>query len=78
MTQKQKEMFREQELTEIGKAISEGGNGEYLHEILHNVLKDRTLSLVTEEEVEEMIRQDLEEQALDHGDWSTENGGIDV
>jgi hypothetical protein len=45
---------------------------------MHNVLKDRTLSLVTEEEVEEMIRQDLEEQALDHGDWSTENGGIDV
>jgi len=78
MTQKQKDMFREQELTEIGKAISEGGNGECLQEILHNVLKDRTLSLVTEEEVEEMIRQDLEEQALDHGDWSTENGGIDV
>jgi len=74
MTQKQKEMFREQELTEIGKAISEGGNGECLQEILHNVLKDRTLSLVTEEEVEEMIRQDLEEQALDHGDWGTENG----
>ena len=78
MTQKQKEMFREQELTEIGKAISKGGNGECLQEILHNVLKDRTLSLVTEEEVEEMIRQDLEEKALDHGDWSTENGGIDV
>ncbi len=78
MTQKQKEMFREQELVEIGKAISEGGNGECLQEILHNVLKDRTLSLVTEEEVEEMIRQDLEEQALDHGDWSIENGGIDV
>ena len=78
MTQKQKEMFREQELTEIGKAISEGGNGDCLHEILHNVLKDRTLSLVTEEEVEEMIRQDLEEQALNHGDWNTENGGIDV
>ena len=74
MTQKQKDMFREQELTEIGKAISEGGNGECLQEILHNVLKDRTLSLVTEEEVEEMIRQDLEEQALDHGDWGTENG----
>jgi hypothetical protein len=74
MTQKQKEMFREQELTEIGKAISEGGNGECLQEILHNVLKDRTLSFVTEEEVEEMIRQDLEEQALDHGDWGTENG----
>ena len=74
MTQKQKEMFREQELVEIGKAISEGGNGECLQEILHNVLKDRTLSLVTEEEVEEMIRQDLEEQALDHGDWGTENG----
>ena len=47
MTQKQKDMFREQELTEIGKAISEGGNGECLHEIMHNVLKDRTLSLVT-------------------------------
>ena len=78
MSQKQKEMFREQELIEIGKAISEGGNGDCLHEILHNVLKDRTLSLVTEEEVEEMIRQDLEEQALNHGDWSTENGGIDV
>ena len=78
MTQKQKDMFREQELTEIGKAISEGGNGDCLHEILHNVLKDRSLSLVTEEEVEEMIRQDLEEQALNHGDWNTENGGIDV
>tara|TARA_R100000353_G_scaffold29425_1_gene24339 strand:+ start:181 stop:411 length:231 start_codon:yes stop_codon:yes gene_type:complete len=74
MTQKQKEMFREQELAEIGKAISEGGHGECLHEIMHNVLKDRTLSLVTEEEVEEMIRQDLEEQALDHGEWGTENG----
>ena len=74
MTQKQKEMFREQELAEIGKAISEGGNGDCLHEILHNVLKDRTLSFVTEEEVEEMIRQDLEEQRLDHGDWGTENG----
>jgi hypothetical protein len=78
MSQKQKEMFREQELAEIGKAISEGGNGEYLQEILHNVLKDRTLSLVTEEEVEEMIRQDLEEQALDHGEWGTERGGVDV
>ena len=74
MSQKQKEMFREQELAEIGKAISEGGNGECLQEILHNVLKDRTLSLVTKEEVEEMIRQDLEEQALDHGEWGTENG----
>ena len=74
MTQKQKDMFREQELTEIGKAISEGGNGECLQEIMHNVLKDRTLLLVTEEDVEEMIRQDLEEQALDHGDWGTENG----
>ena len=74
MTQKQKEKFREQELAEIGKAISEGGNGDCLHEIMHNVLKDRTLLLVTEEEVEEMIRQDLEEQALDHGDWGTENG----
>ena len=41
MSQKQKEMFREQELAEIGKAISEGGNGECLQEILHNVLKDR-------------------------------------
>ena len=51
MSQKQKEMFREQELIEIGKAISEGGNGECLHEIMHNVLKDRTLSLVTEEYV---------------------------
>jgi hypothetical protein len=73
MTQKQKEMFREQELIEIGKAISEA-DGECLHEIVHNVLKDRTLSLVTEEEVEEMVRQDLEEQAMDHGDWGTENG----
>jgi len=73
MTQKQKEMFREQELTEIGKAISEA-DGECLGEIMHNVLKDRKLSLVTEEEVEEMIRQDLEEQALDHGDWSEPNG----
>ena len=74
MSQKQKEMFREQELMEIGKAISEGGNGDCLHEIMHNVLKDRTLSFVTEEEVKEMIRQDLEEQRLDHGDWGTENG----
>ena len=74
MSQKQKDMFREQELAEIGKAISEGGNGDCLHEIMHNVLKDRTLSFVTEEEVEEMIRQDLEEQRLDHGDWGTENG----
>ena len=74
MSQKQKEMFREQELIEIGKAISEGGNGECLHEIMHNVLKDRTLSLVTEEDVEEMIREYLYEQAMDHGDWSTENG----
>ena len=74
MSQKQKEMFREQELIEIGKAISEGGNGECLHEIMHNVLKNRTLSLVTEEDVEEMIREYLYEQAMDHGDWSTENG----
>ena len=74
MSQKQKDICRAPALMEIGKAISEGGNGECLHEIMHNVLKDRTLSLVTEEEVEEMIRQDLEEQALDHGDWSTENG----
>ena len=73
MSQKQKDMFREQELTEIGEAIHKA-DGEILPEIMHNVLKDRTLSLVTEEEVEEMIRQDLEEQALDHGDWSTENG----
>ena len=73
MSQKQKDMFREQELTEIGEAILKA-DGEILPEIMHNVLKDRTLSLVTEEEVEEMIRQDLEEQALDHGDWSTENG----
>ena len=78
MTAKQKEMFREQELAEIGKAISEGGNGECLQEILHNVLKDRTLSLVTEEEVEEMIRDYLHEQALDHGEWGTERGGVDV
>ena len=74
MTQKQKDMFREQELTEIGKAISDGGNGECLHEIMHNVLKDRTLSLVTEEDVEEMIREYLYEQAMDHGEWGTENG----
>ena len=73
MSQKQKDMFFEQELAEIGKAITEA-DGEVLHEIMHNVLKDRTLSLVTEEEVEEMIRQDLEEQRLDHGDWGTENG----
>ena len=73
MSQKQKDMFFEQELAEIGKAITEA-DGEVLHEIMHNVLKNRTLSLVTEEEVEEMIRQDLEEQALDHGDWSIENG----
>ena len=77
MTQKQKEMFREQELAEIGKAISEA-DGECLQEILHNVLKDRTLSLVTEEEVEEMIRDYLHEQALDHGEWGTERGGVDV
>ena len=73
MSQKQKDMFFEQELAEIGKAISEA-DGECLHEIMHNVLKDRTLSLVTEEDVEEMIRQDLEEQAYDHGEWGTENG----
>ena len=73
MIKKQKDMFREQELTEIGEAILKA-DGEILPEIMHNVLKNRTLSLVTEEEVEEMIRQDLEEQALDHGDWSTENG----
>ena len=73
MTQKQKEMFREQELAEIGKAISEA-DGECLHEIMHNVLKDRTLSLVTEEDVEEMIREDLYEQAMDHGERGTENG----
>jgi len=73
MTQKQKEMFREQELTEISKAISEA-DGDCLYEILQNVLKDRTLSLVTEEDVEEMIRQDLEEKAYDHGEWGTENG----
>tara|TARA_S200002703_G_scaffold1395_1_gene2465 strand:+ start:167 stop:394 length:228 start_codon:yes stop_codon:yes gene_type:complete len=73
MSQAQKDMFREQELNEIGLAISKA-DGECLGEIMHNVLKDRTLSLVTEEEVEEMIRQDLEEQALDHGDWSEPNG----
>jgi hypothetical protein len=77
MTQKQKDMFREQELAEIGKAISEA-DGEILHEIMHNVLKDRTLSLVKEEEVEEMIRDYLYEQALDHGEWGTEKGGVDV
>ena len=70
MSQAQKDMFREQELNEIGLAISKA-DGECLGEIMHNVLKDRKLSLVTEEEVEEMIRQDLEEQALDHGDWET-------
>ena len=73
MSQKQKEMFRKQELTEIGEAIPKA-DGECLHEIMHNVLKDRTLSLVTEEEVEEMIREYLHEQALDHGEWGTENG----
>ena len=73
MSQKQKDMFFEQELAEIGKAIAEA-DGEILHEIMHNVLKDRTLSLVTEEDVEEMIREYLYEQAMDHGDWSTENG----
>ena len=77
MTAKQKEMFREQELAEIGKAISKA-DGECLDEIMNNVLKDRTLSLVTEEEVEEMIRQDLDEQALNHGEWGTERGGVDV
>ena len=77
MTQKQKEMFREQELTEIGEAIPKA-DGDYLFEIMHNVLKDRTLSLVTEEEVEEMIREYLEEQAMDHGEWGTERGGVDV
>ena len=70
MSQAQKDMFREQELNEIGLAISKA-DGECLGEIMHNVLKDIKLSLVTEEEVEEMIRQDLEEQALDHGDWET-------
>ena len=73
MSQKQKDMFFEQELAEIGKAITEA-DGEILPEIMHNVLKDRTLSLVTEEDVEEMIREYLYEQAMDHGDWSTENG----
>jgi len=77
MTQKQKDMFREQELAEIGKAISEA-DGEVLHEIMQNVLKDRTLSLVKEEEVEEMIQDYLYEQALDHGEWGTEKGGVDV
>ncbi len=52
MSQKQKDMFFEQELAEIGKAITEA-DGEVLHEIMHNVLKNRTLSLVTEEDVEE-------------------------
>ena len=73
MSQKQKDMFFEQELAEIGKAITEA-DGEVLYEIMHNVLKNRTLSLVTEEDVEEMIREYLYEQAMDHGDWSTENG----
>ena len=73
MSQKQKDMFFEQELAEIGKAITEA-DGEVLHEIMHNVLKNRTLYLVTEEDVEEMIREYLYEQAMDHGDWSTENG----
>ena len=73
MSQKQKDMFFEQELAEIGKAIAEA-DGEILHEIMHNVLKDRTLTLVTEEDVEEMIREYLYEQAMDHRDWSTENG----
>jgi len=73
MTAKQKELFREQELAEIGKAISEA-DGECLYEIMNNVLKDRRLSLVTEEEVEEMVREHLYEQAMDHGEWGTENG----
>jgi hypothetical protein len=41
---------------------------------MNNVLKDRRLSLVTEEEVEEMVREHLYEQAMDHGEWGTENG----
>ena len=73
MSQKQKEMFREQELAEIGKAISEA-DGECLYEIMNNVLKDRRLSLVTEEEVEEMVKEYLYDQAMDHGEWGTENG----
>jgi hypothetical protein len=68
MSQKQKEMFREQELNEICIAISEA-DGECLGEIMHNVLKDRKLSLVTEEEVEELIREDLERQRQDHAYW---------
>ena len=36
---------------------------------MHNVLKDRQLSLVTEEEVEELIREDLERQRQDHAYW---------
>ena len=56
MSQAQKDMFREQELNEIGEAIPKA-DGECLSEIMHNVLKDRRLSLVTEEEVEEMVRE---------------------
>ena len=68
MSQAQKDMFREQELNEICTAISKA-DGECLGEIMHNVLKDRKLSLVTEEEVEELIREDLERQRQDYGYW---------
>jgi hypothetical protein len=70
MSQAQKDMFREQELNEIGKAIPKT-DGECLGEIMHNVLKDRRLSLVTEEEVEEMVREYLDYQAMKHGHWGT-------
>jgi len=70
MSQAQKEMFREQELDEIGKAIPKT-DGECLGEIMNNVLKDRRLSLVTEEEVEEMVREYLNDQAMQHGYWGT-------
>ena len=70
MSQAQKEMFREQELNEICTAISKA-DGECLGEIMHNVLKDRRLSLVTEEEVEEMVREYLNDQAIQHGYWGT-------
>ena len=77
MSQKQKEMFREQELAEIQEAILKA-DGDCRAEIMHNVLKDIRLSLVTEEEVKEMVREHLYEQALDHGEWGTERGGVDV
>lgn len=70
MSQAQKDMFREQELNEIGKAIPKT-DGDCLSEITSNVLKDRRLSLVTEEEVEEMVREYLNDQAMQYGYWGS-------